>query len=42
MRKNIHILIILCFSMFLHTVQAQSVVHLLGTTNVNGETEPCG
>ena len=42
MRKKIYILIILCFSMVLHTVHAQSVLHILGTTNVNGETEPCG
>ena len=40
MRKNIHILIILCFSMALHTVHAQSVLHILGTTNVMVKQSP--
>ena len=38
------LLIITFFIVFVHTEEASpiEIVHILGTTNVNGEIEPCG
>lgn len=38
------LLIITFFIVFVHTEEAPpiEIVHILGTTNVNGEIEPCG
>ena len=45
MKKYIHI-VVLSVAMFVQLINAQTAenlsVHILGTTNVNGETDPCG
>ncbi len=45
MKKYIHI-IVFSFSILVQPINAQTLenlsVHILGTTNVNGETDPCG
>ena len=45
MKKYIHI-IVLTVAMLVQLINAQTAenlsVHILGTTNVNGETDPCG
>ena len=45
MKKYIHI-IVFSFSILVQLINAQTSeslsVHILGTTNVNGETDPCG
>jgi hypothetical protein len=45
MKKYIHILV-LSVAMLVQLINAQTAenlsVHILGTTNVNGETDPCG
>ncbi len=45
MKKYIHI-VVLSIAMLVQFINAQTAenlsVHILGTTNVNGETDPCG
>ena len=45
MKKYIHI-VVLSVAMLVELINAQTAenlsVHILGTTNVNGETDPCG
>ena len=45
MKKYIHI-VVLSVAMLVQLINAQTAesmsVHILGTTNVNGETDPCG
>ena len=45
MKKYIHI-VVFSFAMLVQLINAQTTenlsVHILGTTNVNGETDPCG
>ena len=45
MKKYIHI-VVFSFAMLVQLINAQTAenlsVHILGTTNVNGETDPCG
>jgi len=45
MKIYIHI-VVFSFAMLVELINAQTTenlsVHILGTTNVNGETDPCG
>ena len=45
MKKYINI-VVLSFAILVSLINAQTAesisVHILGTTNVNGETDPCG